>query len=185
MRANVLIVVLVVACFSSLAFAGNNRCASSADAIPLCTVLSDPAKYDGKDITVRGLYRMVIHGSVLTSPACGKTYVNLKQASDYKADKQAAATVRSLTKKDQFQSVDVVLRGTFRVAQQGQCFGQNCLSNEIEDHELLCAEAPKPETGTTVNHEAGHTEGSTPEPRSEHHLLRMALNNTLSGCGNQ
>ena len=143
MRTNIAIVALLAACFSSLAFGRDDRCAPSAEIIPLCTVLSDAAKYDGKEITVRGLYRMVIHGSILTSPACGKTYVNMRQASDYKANKQASAVVRSLTKREQFQSVEVVLRGTFRVAHQGQCFGQNCLLYEIEDHELLCAESPK------------------------------------------
>ena len=137
-------IILLTAYFSSLAFAvgGDDRCVTSAEAIPLCTVLSDAAKYDGKEITVRGLYRMVIHGSILTSPECGKTYVNMRQASNYKADKHASNVMRSLTKKDRFQSVDVVLRGTFRVA-RGDCFGQNCLPYEIEGHELLCAEAPK------------------------------------------
>jgi len=47
--------------------------------------------------------------------------------------------MRSLIKKDRFQSIEVVVRGTFRAAPQGQCFGQNCLSYEIEEHELLCA----------------------------------------------
>jgi hypothetical protein len=84
---------------------------------------------------------MVTHGSILMSPPCGQTYVNLRGASDYKADKHASAVVRSLTKKDQFQSVDVVLRGTFHVAAEAQCFGQNCLLYEIEDHELQCATA--------------------------------------------
>jgi hypothetical protein len=144
MRANIAIVLVLAACVGSLTFGGDDRCASSAEIIPLCAVLSDAVKYDGKEITVRGLYRMVIHGSILTSPACGKTYVNMRQASDYKADKHASAVMRALTKKDQFQSVEVVLRGTFRVAQQGQCFGQSCLLYEIEDHELLCAESPKP-----------------------------------------
>ena len=49
----------------------------------------------------------------------------MRQAAGYKADKQAVAVVRSLTKKNQFQPVDEVLRGTFRVALQSeQCFGQ-------------------------------------------------------------
>src|SRR5205807_177446 len=110
---------------------------------------SDAAKYDGKEITVKGLYRMVFHGSILTSPACGKTYVNMRQASAYKADKHASTVMKSLTKKDQFQSVDVVLRGTFRVAHNGKCFGQNCLLYEIENHELLCAKAPKSKGSST------------------------------------
>jgi hypothetical protein len=145
MRMNMLVVVLIGACISSLAFARDNRCASSAEAIPLCTVLSNAAEYGGKQVIVEGLYRLVLHGSVLMSPACGKAYVNMRQASDYTVDKHASAIMRSLTKKDEFQSVDVVVRGTFRVAKRGQCFGQNCLSYEIEDHQLLCAEAPKPE----------------------------------------
>jgi hypothetical protein len=163
MRRDILVVVVLGTCISSLAFAGDDRCSSSAEAISLCTVLTDAAKYDGKEITVRGLYRMVLHGSVLMSPSCGKTYVNMRQASDYKANKDASAIMRSLTKKDQFQSVDVVIRGAFRVAKRGQCFGQNCLSYEIEDHELLCAQAPKPEASTTTNHEAGHAQGSDSE----------------------
>jgi hypothetical protein len=143
MKSIIAIAVLLAAFVNPLASAGDNECTVPTKVVPLCTVLSDPASYDGKEITVKGLYRMVIHGSVLTSPACGQTYVNMRQASDYKADKHASAVVRSLTKKDQFQSVEVVLRGTFRVSQQGQCFGQNCLLYEIEDHELLCAESSK------------------------------------------
>ena len=106
---------------------------------------------------------MVLHGSMLMSPECGKTHVNMRRASDYKAEKHASATMRSLTKKDQFQSVDVVIRGTFRIAQQGQCFGQNCLPYEIEEHELLCAEAPRPDASATANHEAEHAQCSSPE----------------------
>jgi hypothetical protein len=143
MRSTIAIAVLFAACLNPLASASDNECTVSAKAVPLCTILSDAANYDGKEITVRGLYRMVIHGSILTSPACGKTYVNMRQASDYQADKHASAVVRSLTKKDRFQSVEVVLRGTFRVSQQGKCFGQDCLLYEIEDHNLLCAESPK------------------------------------------
>jgi len=163
MRTNIVIVILLVTCAGSLVSAGDDRCAPSAEAVPLCTILSDAAKHAGKEITVRGLYRMVLHGSILTSPACGKIKVNMRRSSDYKADKHASAVMRSLTKKDQFQSVDVVIRGTFRIAQQGQCFGQNCLPYEIEEHELLCAEAPGPDASTTANHEAGHAQGSSPE----------------------
>jgi hypothetical protein len=158
---SIAIAVLLAACVNPVASAGDNECTVPTKAVPLCTVLSDAASYDGKEITVRGLYRMVIHGSILTSPACGKTYVNTRRASDYKADKHASAVVRSLTKKDQFQSVEVVLRGTFRVAPQGQCFGQNCLLYEIEDHELLCAESPK-SNGSSVGTEPIGAASATP-----------------------
>lgn len=137
------VILALAMCFPTLAHGADQECPAFDKAVPLCTVLADASKYDGQEITVRGLYRMVIHGSILMSPACGKTYVNMRQASDYKADKHASAVVRSVTKKDQFQSVDVVLRGTFRAAEKGQCFGQNCLLYEIEDHELQCAKAAK------------------------------------------
>jgi hypothetical protein len=139
-----IIAVLVVFCVSfalKLAVAADGSTVTE-DAIPLCTVLSAAAQYDGKEITVRGLYRMVLHGSVLMSPECEHDLVNMRQAADYKADKRVKSKMRSLTKKNQFQSVDVVLRGTFRMAHQGECFGQNCLRYKIEDHELLYAKAP-------------------------------------------
>jgi len=137
------IVLALVTCFTRVAHGADQECPALAKAVSLCTVLADSSKFDGKEITVTGLYRMVIHGSILMSPECGKTYVNMRQAPDYKVDKQVLAVVRSLTKHDQFQPVDVVIRGTFRVAAKGQCFGQNCLLYEIEDHELQCAKAAK------------------------------------------
>lgn len=117
-------------------------CVKATNAVPLCTILANPDAYDGKDITVRGLYRMVLHGSVLTAAGCSQTYVNMREAEGYRADKQALKVVRSVTKKDQFRPIDVVIQGIFRSARQGQCFGQNCLRYEIESRELLCAEVP-------------------------------------------
>jgi hypothetical protein len=138
--------VLFVSCFSPLAFSGDDKCPASAQAIPLCTVLADAGRFDGKEVTVKGLYRMVIHGSVLMSPACSQTLVNMRRISGEKPNKQAETVIRSLTKKDQFHPVDVVLRGNFRTANEGQCFGQNCLSFEIEEIELLCAADVKPKS---------------------------------------
>ena len=126
------------------AHSADRECPALVKAVPLCTALADASQYDGKEITVRGLYRMVIHGFVLMSPECGKDLVNMRLASDHKADKHASAEIRKVTRKDQFQSVDVVLRGTFRVAGKGECFGQNCLLYEIEEHELYCAKEAKP-----------------------------------------
>jgi hypothetical protein len=131
-------------CFSSLALCGGDKCPAAAEALPICTVLANASKYDGKEITVRGLYRMVIHGSILSGPECFNTNINLRGSPGYKADSRAAGVERSLTKKDQFRKIDEVLRGTFRVAHTGQCFGQNCLSYEVEVVELLCAAPVKP-----------------------------------------
>lgn len=149
-----------VLCLVSLASGGENNCSASGEAVPLCSVLSDASKYDGKEITVRGLYRMVIHGSVLMSPACSKTYVNMRRVVDEKPNKQALAVIRSLTKKDQFHPVDVVLRGNFRVAHDG-CFGQNCLLYEIEETQLLCAAPMKSSSSSGV---ADPKVGASPTP---------------------
>ena len=137
------VTVLFVWCFNPLTLSSDDKCPASAQAVPLCTVLADAARFNGKEITVRGLYRMVIHGSVLMSPDCGQN-VNMRGTLHEKPNKNAEHVIRSLTKKYQFHPVDVVLRGNFRVAHEGQCFGQNCLSFEIEVVELLCAAPVKP-----------------------------------------
>jgi len=79
-------------------------------------------------------------------------YVNMREAEGYRADKRALKVIRSATKKDQFQPVDVVVRGIFRSARQGECFGQNCLRYEIESRELLCAEVPSNMPATKEQH---------------------------------
>jgi hypothetical protein len=108
-------------------------------AISLCAVLADAPKYEDKEIVVRGLYRMVIHGAVLIDNACSHTDVNLRESSGYKVNKAALSLLRSLTKKDRFRAVDVVFRGIFHVAHEGQCFGQICAAYEIETMELVTA----------------------------------------------
>jgi hypothetical protein len=143
MRSITLIVLLLAVFVSPTVLAGDDKCTAFPQAVPFCAVVSDAANYDGREITVRGLYRMVVHGSILMGATCPKTKANVREAPDYKADKNASTVVRSLTKKDQFQAVDVVIRGTFRVAHQGQCFGQNCELYELENQELLCAQKPK------------------------------------------
>jgi len=139
MRLAIAVVLSLTVFCGPLSLSANDDCPPSTRAIPICAVLADAAKYDGKEITVSGVYRMVIHGSILTGPACPKDELNLRRAAHWKGDKRAVATIRSLTKKDQFQSVDIVSRGIFRVAHEGQCFGQNCLRYELEETELLCA----------------------------------------------
>lgn len=137
---------LLATCFSPLAFSGERKCYASAAAVPICTVLSDAPKYDGKEITVSGHYRYLIHGSILVGSECSQHgEVNLRGAPNEKDDKRALEVVRSFYKKKQnrFQSIDEILRGKFRVARQGECFGQDCWSYEIEITELLCAEVPK------------------------------------------
>jgi hypothetical protein len=131
--------------FGLLALTGigaRSQSASPLQIVDVCTVASNPAIYDGKHFLVRGLWRMVIHGSILMGTACPKMEVNMTETSEYKTNKKASSIIKSVTKKDQFSSVEVVLRGTFRVAHEGQCFGQICAAYQIEAAELLSAEAP-------------------------------------------
>jgi hypothetical protein len=141
MKLTIAFALLVASCIGALSSSGGEKCTELAEALPLCAVLSNAAKYDGSEITVSGTYRMVIHGSVLMGAECSKVEVNLRQAEGYKVDKHVAAILRALTKKNQFQPVDEIIRGTFRVAKTDHCFGQICASFEIEVRELICASA--------------------------------------------
>jgi hypothetical protein len=131
---------VLAACFALSASSNEKACSATAEAIPLCRVLADAPKYDGKDVTVEGLYYRVIHGSILTAPACRTMKVNMRSAADWHGDKHVVSVLNSLTRQNQ--PADVILRGTFRVAHEG-CFGQTCSLFEIETHELLCAQAAK------------------------------------------
>jgi hypothetical protein len=87
--------------------------------------------------------------------SCPLIEVNLREGSGYKANKQASAVMRSLTKKDQFQPVDVVLRGILHVAHKGQCFGEMCAAYQIEITELMTARPAPPEGGGAASREKG------------------------------
>ena len=132
----------VIFVFSFLALSGSaalSQGTASVQAIDICSVTSNPTAYDGREIVVRGLWRMVIHGSILWGEACPKVDVNLTESAGYKANKKASSLVRSLAKEDQFGSVEVVFRGTFRVAHERQCFGEMCEAYQLEAAKLLSA----------------------------------------------
>lgn len=139
---------------------------ASSEAMPLCAVIANSSKYDGKVIEVAALYRFVIHGAILMDRSCPQIEVNLRESPGYKADKKAASVLRSITKKDQFQPVDVVLRGIMHVAHEGQCFGEMCAAYQIEITELMTARPAPPEGGgaagsppmDTLPHESSHAD---------------------------
>jgi hypothetical protein len=145
-------------------------------ATPICAILADTAKYDGEEILVRGIYRAQIHGSILMGHSCSQIDVNLREIHGYKVNKQTSAVLRSLTKKDRFHPVDVVFRGTFRVAHQLECFGEICAMYEIEITEIVSARPEQPVSGSGappmkvlprpdgagLSHEAtGHAQGTS------------------------
>jgi hypothetical protein len=151
MKLVIAITVFFASCFNPPGLFSDDKCPVSSQATPLCTVLANAAEYAGKEIVVRGLYRMVIHGSILMGSGCPKVNVNLRGAPNWNGEKHAIAVICSLTKKDQFQPVDIVFRGIFRVAHQGLCFGQNCLPHGIEEVELLCASSELPKSFHLIN----------------------------------
>jgi hypothetical protein len=142
MRRAVLVLAFLAECLVPSFSLGDDTCVSSGQALPLCVVLANAPQYDGKEITVAGIYHKVIHGSILTASACpgADKRVNMRSAPNWKTNKNAAKALNSLTGKHR--PAEVVLRGIFRVAKQG-CFGQTCSLYEIEETELLCATPTK------------------------------------------
>jgi len=130
---------VALTCFLPLTTRSDEKCVESKQAVDVCALLSNPSESDSKELVIRGLYRVIIHGSIMTGSTCKKVDVNMRRAHEWKGDKRAQAALRTQMKKNPYQFVELVIRGTFRVAQQGQCFGQNCLPYEIEESELLCA----------------------------------------------
>jgi hypothetical protein len=99
-------------------------------------VLSNPAGYDRKEITVRGIYQFEIHGSEFWGRDCVSRdkMVNMR-AVNVKAHKQF---VKGMRKLQAHQPADMVIRGRFWIAQEGRCFGgPACDLYEIEETELL------------------------------------------------
>ncbi len=63
---------LMMCCLSSSRAQQAKEEGTSVQAMPLCAIVADASKYDSKQIVVRGLYRMVIHGSILMDRAHGR-----------------------------------------------------------------------------------------------------------------
>jgi hypothetical protein len=123
-RRNIVILVVLILLASREGYAQDQP-------VKLCALLANASRYDGREVIVVGQFRSVIHGSILFEPQC-PSEVNLRDAPNYTEEKNAQAIMRKLLSKDRFQAVQVVLRGVFRVAHQGECFGQDCWGYEIE-----------------------------------------------------
>lgn len=99
----VALVLLIAVCLSTQSHANSDNCATVVTFVSLGDVLADAAKYDGKEIIVRGSYRMVIHGSVLMMSSCPANLVNLRQAKGYVENQSALKIIRSNTRKGSIQ----------------------------------------------------------------------------------
>ena len=103
---------------------------------------------------------------------CSDVNISAKETDDYKADKHASEVLRRLLKKDKFEPVEIVVRGTFHLAHQGQCFGgEICSRYQVEIAELLSAQAASPQSVNTteapamntLTHESGHVDPPKPQ----------------------
>src|SRR5689334_9590878 len=102
---------LFLACWGVTAQCQQERCFRAPDVVPLCSVLAKAADYDGKEIIVRGVYRRIFHGSVLSSPNCRqqKQEVDVRFAARYIISKKDLKTLRKLT--GNMKPADVVFKG--------------------------------------------------------------------------
>jgi hypothetical protein len=143
----ILLGILLGSSVNLLGLANDDNYADNLRPISICYLVSNAAAYDGKEITIRGLYRSVAHGTILMgSASCTNAEINLRLASDYKEEKSASRMLTSLIKRNRFQPVVVIVRATFWAAKEGNCFGQICASYEIETHELLSAKPYDPDS---------------------------------------
>ena len=134
------------------------QCLSAPAVIPLCSVASKAAEYDGKEIKVRGVYRRLFHGAILSSPDCPHQKINGRFTKKLSGTKNDLKTLGRLA--DEHKAVEVVFRARFKMAREGQSFGQDCDPYEIEASELSCVErqgqSPGPVPGRSSLREVGH-----------------------------
>ena len=123
----------VLVCSIPVQSKSDQKCPESMQAVDICTLISNPPAYDGKELLIRGQFRVVIHGSIMTGAGCKETSVNMRQAYNWKADKHAKAVLQKQMKKLPYQFVELVVRGTFRSAGQEGCFGQQPAVQSAED----------------------------------------------------
>ena len=88
-----------------------------------------------------GEYQRVFHGAVLSSPECSHTRVSVRFAPTAADEKGRMKKLGRAAEKRR--SADVIFRGVFRLAHEGQCFGQDCDPYEVAVRELV-------DIGTTV-----------------------------------
>jgi hypothetical protein len=109
--------------------------------LSFCTIATEPEKYDGQEVTVAATYHGAMHGSYLSSDTCADSRWNVRIAEKWTAQPGTVLQRDALTR--DALPVSVVVRGVFRKAKSGECFGQDCLPFEFEERELMNADAAK------------------------------------------
>lgn len=119
---------------------GRSKIPTKIRAEPLCKLLADAKQFDNTMVTVEGVYLRLPHGSVLTAPGCSlspRPVANLRLVPGFHQKDEVMRTLWSLTEKGK--PAKVILRGSLRVAKQGEGFGQGVEPYEISVTRFLSA----------------------------------------------
>jgi hypothetical protein len=74
------------------------NCAQVSQVVPISTVLTHANKFDGRQVTVRGLFFREVHGSILSTPECPHMNVTLRLSSDFKSKGRSERRLNSITR---------------------------------------------------------------------------------------
>jgi|LSQX01.3.fsa_nt_gb hypothetical protein len=139
-RRSFIITGLVCLMNSSMIVGDEQADVDNSQPISVCDICSNPNDYDGRRIIITGVFKRIFHGSILEGcESYPKSEINVRLSPDYRSEKSVRKAFASLTRKNQYAPVEVVARGVFRAAKQGECFGQICAIYDIEVNEMLSA----------------------------------------------
>lgn len=117
------------------AYGKDDRWPSPLPALSICSVLAKAAAYDGKEITVRVIYQSNPEGGISYGSQCSHEYVSLRNAPDFKPNKEIQKAWRKI---GAYKPVDLVVRGRFTICRDRNCFvGMNWAPYEIQVREYL------------------------------------------------
>ncbi len=105
--------------------------------LPICSVLANAAEYDGKEVTVRGIYRFEIHGSELWGPEC-ESPDKMVSVSRTLGSTDSKKIRKAWRKIGTHERAEVVFRGTFMI-----CRGERaimCTASIVKFYEFQVRE---------------------------------------------
>lgn len=122
----------------------NDNHADLAAAIPVCDVISHPAKYDGHEIAVVGIYGNAPHQRILFDPDCTPGELQLRIAGDKDSFDKDNQLQSELKNRDQYRT-KAVYRGRIEAEKYvSPCSGASCYRVAINDALLLSTERVAP-----------------------------------------
>jgi hypothetical protein len=107
------------------------------EAVSICQAVSALPASSSSHFTIAGVYFHEIHGSILTSTQCPHVICNLRYAESWREDRRTGQALRA--KNPDNHPIQVVMQGTLRNADMGQCFGAGCHTCELEVSRVMCS----------------------------------------------